>query len=147
MLACSLRSVQDACSRGTRCRRCHILRVLYTYAYVLWRKSGAVAGVIRNMQNQKFDHALVLKMTTKMRDDIERALILVQDTLIRSRTEFIRAACQFALDRLAAGCGDVPVDVGERKSRVLSGGDDLDAEGSDQVSASADNDYPEPRCA
>ncbi len=40
-----------------------------------------------------------------MRDDIDRALILVQDTRIRSRSEFIRAACQLALDSLAKDCG------------------------------------------
>ena len=55
-----------------------------------------------------------------MRDDIDRALILVQDTLVRSRSEFIRAACQYALDGLASGCGDTAVGVQERKSRVLS---------------------------
>ena len=75
------------------------------------------------MQNQKFDHALLLKMTTGMRDDIDRALILVQDTLICTRSEFLRAACQFALDSLASGCGDIPVSVEERKARVLSATD------------------------
>ena len=77
------------------------------------------------MQNQKFDHALVLKMTTKMRDDIDRALILVQDTLIRSRSEFIRAACQLFLDSLAKGWGAGPVSIEERKARVLSDTDEL----------------------
>lgn len=77
------------------------------------------------MQHQRFDHTLTLKMTGEMRDDIDRALILVQDTLIRSRSEFLRAACQYALDRLASGCGDVPVDVEERKNRVLSDPDEL----------------------
>lgn len=72
---------------------------LYTYAYVLWKKiRGSIWSNKNNMQNQKFDHALVLKMTSEMRDDIDRALILTQDTLIRSRSEFIRAACQLALD-------------------------------------------------
>ena len=72
------------------------------------------------MQHQKFDHTLTLKMTAEMRDDIDRALIMVQDTLIRTRSEFLRAACQFALDSLASGCGDIPVSVDERKARVLS---------------------------
>ena len=75
---------------------------LYTYAYVLWRKiRSSIWSNNNNMQNQKFDHALVLKMTSKMRDDIVRALILTQDTLIRSRSEFIRTACQCFLDSLA----------------------------------------------
>jgi hypothetical protein len=77
------------------------------------------------MKYQIFDHTLTLNMTAEMRDDIDRALILVQDTLIRSRSEFIRAACQYALDGLASGCGDVPVNVGQRKSRVLSEPDGL----------------------
>src|SRR5208283_2918464 len=77
------------------------------------------------MQSQKFDHTLALKMTSEMRDDIDRALILVQDTLIRTRSEFLRAACQYALDSLAGGCGDVPVSVEERKARVLSDTDEL----------------------
>ena len=61
------------------------------------------------MQYQRFDHTLTLKMTSDMRDDIDRALILVQDTLIRTRSEFIRAACQYAIDSLVGGCGDIPV--------------------------------------
>ena len=77
------------------------------------------------MQNQKFDHALVLKMTSEMRDDIDRALILVQHTLVRTRSEFLRAACQYALDSLAADCGDMPVGVEERKNRVFSEPDGL----------------------
>jgi hypothetical protein len=77
------------------------------------------------MQNQQFDHALVLKMTSEMRDDIDRALILVQDTLVRTRSEFIRVACQYALDSLAADCGDMPVGVEERKNRVFSGQDEM----------------------
>jgi len=94
------------------------------------------------MQNQKFDHALVLKMTGTMRDDIDRALILVQDTLIRSRSEFIRAACQLALDRLANDWGGGHVSVEERKERVLSGADEVDADRSDQVRTESDRDYP-----
>ena len=77
------------------------------------------------MQNQKFDHALVLKMTTKMRDDIDRALVLTQDTLIRSRSEFIRAACQCFLDSLAKDWGVGPVSVEERRKRVLPDADEL----------------------
>lgn len=94
------------------------------------------------MQNQKFDHALVLKMTGTMRDDIDRALILVQDTLIRSRSEFIRAACQLALDRLANDWGGGHVSVEERKERVSSGADEVDADRSDQVRTESDRDYP-----
>ena len=99
------------------------------------------------MQNQTFDHALVLKMTTKMRDDIARALIVVQDTLIRSRSEFIRVACQLFLDSFAKDWGDVPVSVEERKAQVLSGGDELDEDRSDPVPAQGYRDYPRPRCA
>ena len=103
------------------------------------------------MNCQIFDHTLTLNMTAEMRDDIDRALILVQDTLVRTRSEFIRVACQYALDSLAADCGDMPVDVGERKSRVLSDADELDADRSDQVESALDtdsgNDYPRPRCA
>ena len=78
------------------------------------------------MQNQKFDHTLVLKMSTEMRDDIDRALTLVQDTLIRSRSEFIRAACQLFLDSLAKKWGCGPVSLAERKERVLAGTDEAD---------------------
>jgi hypothetical protein len=98
------------------------------------------------MQYQRFDHTLTLKMTSEMRDDIDRALILVQDTLIRTRSEFLRAACQFALDGLVGGCGDIPVAVEERKPRVLSEGDQLDAGRSDQVPVESDNHYTRPRC-
>ena len=84
------------------------------------------------MQHEQFDHTLTLKMTGDMRDDIDRALILVQDTLIRTRSEFIRAACQYALDSLTGGCGDIPVRIDERKGRVLSEGDELDTDRSDQ---------------
>jgi hypothetical protein len=77
------------------------------------------------MQHQKFDHILTLKMTGEMRDDIDRALIVVQDSLVRTRSEFLRAACQYALDNLAGGCGDVPVSIEERKARVLSDRDEL----------------------
>jgi len=99
------------------------------------------------MQNQKFDHALVLKMSSRMRDDIDRALILVQDTLIRTRSEFIRAACQLALDRFAKDWGGAPVSVEERKEQVLSGEDELDTDRSAQVAAEGGDDYPRPRCA
>src|ERR1019366_4087372 len=104
-------------------------------------KPGAVSGVITNMQNQKFDHALVLKMTSKMRDDIDRALILTQDTMIRTRSEFLRAACQLALDRLAKDWGGRPVSVEERKERVLTGGDELDTVPSEQNPAESGEDY------
>jgi hypothetical protein len=86
-------------------------------------------------------------MTSDMRDDIDRALIVVQDTLIRTRSEFLRAACQYALDGLACGCGDIPVSVEERKERVLSGTDECDADRSDQVPVDSGNEYPRPRCA
>jgi hypothetical protein len=87
------------------------------------------------MQSQKFDHTLTLKMTGEMRDDIDNALILVQDTLVRTRSEFLRVACQFALDSLADDCGDAPVSVEERKNRVLAGGDELGSDRSDQLHA------------
>lgn len=77
-------------------------------------------------QPQKFDHALVLKMTGQMRDDIDKALLLCQDTVVRNRSEFIRAACQYALDCIARGSGLVPVSLEERKERVLAGADDLE---------------------
>ena len=85
------------------------------------------------MQYRKCDHRLALKMTGEMRDDIDRALVLVQGTLIRTRSEFLRAACQYALDGLASGFGDVPVSVEERKSRVLSDTDEFDTDRSNQV--------------
>jgi hypothetical protein len=78
-------------------------------------------------QPQKFDHALVLKMTSQMRDDIDKALLLCQDTLVHNRSEFIRAACQYSLDSIARGSGLVPVSLDERKERVLAGSDDLEA--------------------
>jgi hypothetical protein len=99
------------------------------------------------MQSQKFDHILTLKMTSEMRDDIDRALILVQDTRIRTRSEFLRAACQYALDSLAGGWGEVSVGVEERKKRVLSGRDELDADLSDQLQPNSDSEYQPPRCA
>jgi Arc/MetJ-type ribon-helix-helix transcriptional regulator len=99
------------------------------------------------MQNQKFDHILLLKMTSKMRDDIDRALILTQDTLIRSRSEFLRAACQLALDSLAKDWGGVPVSIEKRKERVLAGGDEVDTVPSDQVAAESGDEYHRPRCA
>jgi hypothetical protein len=83
--------------------------------------------------NQRFDHTLALKMTSEMRDDIDQALILVQDCLIRTRSEFLRATCQYALDGLASGCGDIPISVEERKAPVLSGADELDADRTYQV--------------
>jgi Arc/MetJ-type ribon-helix-helix transcriptional regulator len=99
------------------------------------------------MQYQRFDHTLTLKMTSDMRDDIDRALILVQDTLISTRSEFLRAACQYALDSLAGGWADAPVSIEERKERVLAGADDLDADLPGRVQAKSDEDYPRPRCA
>ena len=75
---------------------------------------------------KKFGHTLTLKMTSQMRDDIDKALLLVQDTLVRTRSEFIRAACQYALDGLARGSGDAPVSVEERKARVLAGTGELE---------------------
>ena len=99
------------------------------------------------MQRKRFDHILTLKMTGEMRDDIDRALILVQDTLIRSRSEFLRAACQYALDGLAGGCGDVPVTIEERTKRVLSHSNGLDADPSGQAPAENDENGLRPRCA
>lgn len=75
------------------------------------------------MPYERFDHTLTLKMTSQMRGDIDKALILVQDTRIRTRSEFLRAACQYVLDSLAEGWGEVPVSVEERKKRVLSAAD------------------------
>jgi hypothetical protein len=99
---------------------------------------------------QKFDHTLTLKMTSEMRDDIDRALLLVQDSLIRTRSEFLRVACQYALDSLAGGCGDVPVDVEERKTRVLSGMDEFN-DTSEQIpeegTVEGDSDYQRSRPA
>ena len=77
------------------------------------------------MNYQIFDHTLTLKMTSEMRDGIDRTLIIVQHTLVRTRSEFLRAACQYALDSLAADCGDMPVGVEERKNRVFSGPDEM----------------------
>src|ERR1035441_7272543 len=99
------------------------------------------------MKNEKFDHVLVLKMTSEMRDDIDRALILIQDTRIRSRSEFIRAACQCLLDCLAKDWGGGPVSVEERKARVLAGGDELDTVPSERNPAESGKDYHRPRCA
>jgi len=65
-------------------------------------------------------------MTADMRDDIDKALILVQDTLVRTRSDFLRAACQYALDSLAEEFGDMPMDIEERRKRVLSDVDELD---------------------
>jgi len=63
---------------------------------------------------------ILLKLTSEMVAEIDRALLLKQDTLVRSRAEFVRAACQYTLDAIAEGNGDVPVSVEERKRRVLS---------------------------
>lgn len=99
------------------------------------------------MQSRKFDHTLTLEMTGEMRDDIDRALILVQDTLIRTRSEFIRAACQMALDSLASGWGEEPVGIEERTRRVLSGRDELDSDHSDRSEHESDSEQRRPRCA
>ena len=120
---------------------------IYICIHALEENSGSIGSNTNNMQNQKFDHALVLKMTSEMRDDIDRALILTQDTLMRSRSEFIRAACQCLLDSLAKDWGGGSVSVEERKARVLAGGDELDAVPSEQNPADSGNDYPRPRCA
>src|ERR1039458_2633668 len=98
------------------------------------------------MNCQIFDHTLTLNMTAEMRDDIDRALILVQDTLVRTRSEFIRVACQYALDSLAADCGDVAVGVEERKARVLADADELDADRSDQVESALDTEIGRAAC-
>ena len=80
---------------------------------------------------KRFNHVLTLKMTGEMRDDIDRALVLVQDSLIRTRSEFLRMACQYALDSIATGSGDAPISVENRKKRVLSATDGLDIHCSD----------------
>ena len=112
-----------------------------------FRNSSSSDTSHKPTQSQKFDHTLVLKMTGEMRDDIDRALLLVQDTMVRTRSEFLRVACQYMLDSLARDCGDTPVDVEERKKRVLSGPEELDTNPCEQVQSEKDNDYPRPRCA
>jgi Arc/MetJ-type ribon-helix-helix transcriptional regulator len=120
---------------------------IYICIHALEENPGSIWSNTNNMQNQKFDHALVLKMTSEMRDDIDRALILIQDTRIRSRSEFIRAACQCLLDCLAKDWGGGPVSVEERKARVLAGGDELDTVPSERNPAESGKDYHRPRCA
>ena len=100
------------------------------------------------MQYQRFDHTMLLNMTSQMRDDIDKALVLEQGSLVRTRSEFLRMACQSALDSILAGaCGDVPLSLEERKRRVLSGADVVGADRSDPVQPDIDNEYPRPRCA
>jgi hypothetical protein len=96
-----------------------------------------------------FKHTLTNAPAAKCRFEVSDSAgtPLLAHTLIRTRSEFLRAACQYALDSLAAGCCDTAVSVEERKERVLSGGDELDARGSDQVPADSGNEYPRPPCS
>ena len=73
------------------------------------------------MSDQKLDYTLKVELTSEMIAEIDRAIILFQDTLIRTRSEFIRAACHYTLDAVARANGDVPISVEERKSRVFGG--------------------------
>jgi hypothetical protein len=52
------------------------------------------------MQSKKFDHTLTLKITRGMVEEIDRALVLLETTFVDSRSEFLRAAAQYALNSL-----------------------------------------------
>jgi len=93
-----------------------------------------------------YDHTLTLKMTSDMRDEIDRALLLVQDTLVRTRSDFLRAACQFALDSLAEEFGDMPVDIEERRKRVLTDSDELDPQSHEPGAADPPTGMPSDHC-
>jgi hypothetical protein len=54
-----------------------------------------------------------------MRDDIDRALALLEGTIIRTRSEFLRSTVQYCLDDLADANGGSPVSLEERIRRVL----------------------------
>jgi len=58
-------------------------------------------------------------LAAEMVEDIDKALLLNQDTLVRSHQEFLRAACQYTLDAIFKGIGDLPVSLEERKRRVF----------------------------
>jgi len=53
------------------------------------------------MRRQEYDHILNLKITRKMIDDIDAALIEMKHFLLCSRSDFIRAATAYALSSLA----------------------------------------------
>ncbi len=72
---------------------------------------------IELLENQR--QLMILELTPEMVADIDKALLLNQDTLVRSRQEFIRAACQYALDAVFEGIGDPAANLEERKRRVL----------------------------
>jgi len=72
------------------------------------------------MYHRKFDHALTLKITPEMRDDIDQALARLEGTVIRTRSEFLRSAAQYCLDYLSESNGGVPLSLEERMRRVLS---------------------------
>jgi len=78
------------------------------------------------MHRRKFDHALTLKITPEMRDDIDQALARLEGTVIRTRSEFLRSAAQYCLDDLTDANGGVPLCLEERMRRVLSGIGDCD---------------------
>jgi hypothetical protein len=72
------------------------------------------------MEHLKFEHALTLKITQEMRDDIDQALARLEGTVIRTRSEFLRSAAQYCLDDLSEANGGVRVSLEERMRRVLS---------------------------
>jgi hypothetical protein len=53
--------------------------------------------VIVAMQSKKYEHLLTLKITTEMRNEIDQALVLLEDSFVKTRSEFFRYAAAYAL--------------------------------------------------
>jgi hypothetical protein len=74
-----------------------------------------------DMSHRKCERALTLKITSEMRADIDQALALLDGTVIRTRSEFLRSTAQYCLDSLTESNGGEPVTLEERMRRVLRG--------------------------
>jgi hypothetical protein len=50
------------------------------------------------MQSKKqYDHTLSLKITDEMRDEIDKALLVLNDSFVQTRSEFLRMSAAYAL--------------------------------------------------
>jgi hypothetical protein len=59
------------------------------------------------MQSAKYDHVLNLKITSEMLAAVDEALIQMRSVL-RTRSDFLRAAVAYSLNSLAAECPPDP---------------------------------------
>jgi hypothetical protein len=65
------------------------------------------------MESKKqYDHTLTLKITSEMRDEIDKALVVLNDSYVQTRSEFFRMSASYALasvlekPRMTVACGD-----------------------------------------